>query len=135
MVLRSVAGNRALIETPEGPQTVSFDDVESHWFGHFYVLWQAPDYMIDGDLHKDAAGEELWVGARMMQLAERLAGSESEIARVKAMAMSEQVQWYQQQRGLKVDGIPGARTLIQMNEDLSADVPTLSGSSGTRGGR
>ena len=135
VVLRSLAGNRALIETPEGPQTVSFDDVESHWFGHFYVLWQAPDYMMDGDLHKDAAGEELWVGARMMQLAERLAGSEPEIARVKAMAMNEQVQWYQQQRGLKVDGIPGARTLIQMNEDLSVDVPTLSGSSGTSRGQ
>jgi general secretion pathway protein A len=135
VVLLSLYDNIAVIGTPEGRQTVSFDDVEAHWYGHFYVLWQAPDYMIDGDLHKNGPGEELWVGAHMMQLAERLGGSESEIARVKAMAMNEQVQWYQQQRGLKVDGIPGARTLIQINDDLSVDVPRLSDRSGTSRGR
>ena len=125
VVLRSLRGSRAIIATPAGQKTVPFNELETHWFGNFYVLWQAPDYMVDGDLYADAVGQELWIGARMMQLAERLGGSESAIARIKSLSMEEQVAWYQERSALTVDGVPGARTLIQINNDLSADVPKL----------
>ncbi len=125
-VLRSLEADRAILETPAGEQAVSFSELEARWFGDFRVLWQAPDYVANSGLYTDTVGQELWIGARMMQLAERLESSENEIARVKTLDMEQQVRWYQQQRGLVVDGIPGARTLIQINNDLSTDVPKLS---------
>ena len=127
VVIRSLQDDKAALATPEGEQVVSFRELEAQWFGDFRVLWQAPDYMVNGDLYTDTVGQELWIGAHMMQLAEHFAGSEDDIARVKALDMEQQVQWYQQQRGLTVDGIPGARTIIQIHNDLSIDVPKLSG--------
>jgi general secretion pathway protein A len=61
----------------------------------------------------------------MMQLAEKLAGPEAEVRRVKGLPLQEQVQWFQRQSGLTVDGIPGARTLIRIRNELAADVPRL----------
>ena len=126
-VIRSLEGDRAILETRTGKAAVSFRELETWWFGNFRVLWQAPGYVQDGDLYPDTVDQELWVGARMMQLAERLAGSGDEVARVKALDTEQQIQWYQQKRGLTVDGILGARTIIQINNDLLTDVPKLSG--------
>jgi general secretion pathway protein A len=126
-VIRSLEGDRAILETRTGDTAVSFRELETWWFGNFRVLWQAPGYVQDGELYPDTVDQELWVGARMMQLAERLASSGDEVARVKALDTEQQVQWYQQKRGLTVDGILGARTIIQINNDLLTDVPKLSG--------
>lgn len=126
-VVRSLEGDRAILETRTGDTAVSFRELETWWFGNFRVLWQAPGYVQDGELYPDTVDQELWVGARMMQLAERWANSREEVARVKALDTEQQVQWYQQKRGLTVDGILGARTIIQINNDLLTDVPKLSG--------
>lgn len=126
-VIRSLEGDRAILETRAGDTAVSFRELETWWFGNFRVLWQAPGYVQDGELYPDTVDQELWVGARMMQLAERWASSREEVARVKALDTEQQVQWYQQKRGLTVDGILGARTIIQINNDLLTDVPKLSG--------
>jgi general secretion pathway protein A len=73
----------------------------------------------------DAAGEELWIGVRMMELADVHGGSPADNARIKRLSAREQVRWYQSLRGLTVDGIAGAMTVIQINNDLNADVPKL----------
>lgn len=65
------------------------------------------------------------MGSRMMELASRYAESRQEESRVNRMPIEEQVRWYQQQRGLTVDGIAGAMTIIQMNNDLESAVPRL----------
>ena len=65
------------------------------------------------------------MGSRMMELANRYAESRQEENRVNRMAIEEQVRWYQRQRGLAVDGIAGAMTIIQMNNDLDSAVPRL----------
>ncbi|GHD45764.1 general secretion pathway protein A [Marinobacter persicus] len=126
-VLRSLKGERAVLATQSGPREVSFEQLERHWFGNFLLLWRPPEYVDSDNLYTDSTEQELWLGARMMQLAEKLAGTDTEIARIKALPVDQQVQWYQQQSGLTVDGIPGARTLIRINNDLAADVPTLQG--------
>jgi general secretion pathway protein A len=41
------------------------------------------------------------------------------------MDPEEQVRWYQARKGLTVDGIAGAMTIIQINNDLNAPVPRL----------
>ncbi|MDL0429663.1 AAA family ATPase [Marinobacter sp. TBZ242] len=128
-VLSGLDGNRATIELPEGRQDVTFSSLEPYWFGEFTVLWEAPDHMLKGASDNtrgtDGVAEQIWMGARMMELASRYAGSQEEENRVNRMPAEEQVRWYQQQKGLTVDGIAGAMTIIQMNNDLDSAVPRL----------
>lgn len=63
--------------------------------------------------------------ARMMQLADRLSESTTESARVKRLRTDQQLRWYQEAKGLTVDGIAGPMTIIQINNDLGTDVPRL----------
>ncbi|WP_303289490.1 ExeA family protein [Marinobacter sp. SS5-14b] len=125
LVLESLEGEVASLRTPRGVVNVPFREIEPHWFGEFRVLWRVPEYKTGDGFYGDASGEQLWMGSRMMELAERLADHSSEAARVKRLDMEQQVRWYQELRGLTVDGIPGAMTIIQMNNDLAVNVPRL----------
>ncbi|MDF0750419.1 AAA family ATPase [Marinobacter sp. 71-i] len=128
-VLSGLEDNRASIELPGGRQDVAFSSLEPYWFGEFTVLWEAPDHMAQGasDSEQGAGrvSEQIWMGSRMMELASRYASSREEENRVNRMPTEEQVRWYQQQKGLTVDGIAGAMTIIQMNNDLGSPVPRL----------
>ena len=99
--------------------------LEALWFGEYRVLWRLPEYIADRAEPVNAAGEELWLGVRMMELADAHGTSPADKARVKRLSAQEQVRWYQSLRGLTVDGIAGAMTVIQINNDLEADVPRL----------
>ena len=128
-VLSGLQDNRATIELPSGRREVTFSSLEPYWFGEFTVLWEAPAYIL-GNASGSAQGnervaEQIWMGSRMMELASRYAESRQEESRVNRMPIEEQVRWYQQQRGLTVDGIAGAMTIIQMNNDLESAVPRL----------
>lgn len=128
-VLSGLKDNRATIELPSGRREVTFSSLEPYWFGEFTVLWEAPAYTvgdaIDREQGNDRVAEQIWMGSRMMELASRYAGSRQEESRVNRMPIEEQIRWYQQQRGLTVDGIAGAMTIIQMNNDLESAVPRL----------
>jgi len=125
VVLRQLDGDVAEIVLPTGPIEVSFMSLEALWFGEYRVLWQLPEYIADRTEPGNAAGEELWLGVRMMELADAHGTSPADKARVKRLSAQEQVRWYQSLRGLTVDGIAGAMTVIQINNDLEADVPRL----------
>ena len=125
VVLRHLDGNTAEVAMPSGTQSVSFTSIERHWFGEYRVLWRLPEYMTGDGFYSNGGGEQLWIGARMMDLADRHSGSRSESDRVKRMEAEEQIRWYQALRGLTVDGIAGAMTIIQINNDLEASIPRL----------
>jgi general secretion pathway protein A len=126
-VLRHLDGDVADIVLPGGAVQVSFSSLEPLWFGEYRLLWQLPDYMANRTTSGvgGAAGEELWIGARMMELADAHGGAPADNARIKRLSAKDQVRWYQSLRGLTVDGIAGAMTIIQINNDLNADVPRL----------
>lgn len=128
-VLSGLQDNRATIELPSGRRVVTFSSLEPYWFGEFTVLWEAPAHALgdaSGNEQDNArVSEQIWMGSRMMELANRYAESRQEENRVNRMAIEEQVRWYQRQRGLAVDGIAGAMTIIQMNNDLDSAVPRL----------
>ncbi|MGO1692235.1 MAG: ExeA family protein [Marinobacter sp.] len=124
-VLRHLEGDKADILLPEGLVRVSFTSLEPFWFGEYRVLWQLPDYVASSPSASDGASEELWLGARMMELADAHGESPADNAKIKRMSAKDQVRWYQSLRGLTVDGIAGAMTVIQVNNDLNADVPRL----------
>ena len=125
VVLRQLDGDVAEIVLPTGPIEVSFRSLEALWFGEYRVLWQLPEYIADRTASDNAAGEELWLGVHMMELADAHGESPADKARIKRLSAQEQVRWYQSLRGLTVDGIAGAMTVIQINNDLKADVPRL----------
>lgn len=128
-VLSGLQDNRATIELPSGRREVTFSSLEPYWFGEFTVLWEAPAYILSNASGSaqgnEGVAEQIWMGSRMMELASRYAESRQEESRVNRMPIEEQVRWYQQQRGLTVDGIAGAMTIIQMNNDLESAVPRL----------
>ncbi len=126
-VLRRLSGDEAEVAFPgERTRRVSFSSIEPLWFGEYRVLWRLPEYLTGDGFYASSAGEQLWIGARMMELADLHAGSPAESARVKRLPAEEQVRWYQSVKGLTVDGIAGAMTVIQINNDLQAPVPRLS---------
>ncbi|WP_372997943.1 ExeA family protein [Marinobacter sp.] len=125
VVLRQLEGDSAQIALPTGNQTVSFASIERHWFGEYRVLWRLPEYLTGDGFYSNGGGEQLWIGARMMDLADQYGGSRAESDRIKRMDAQEQVRWYQSLRGLTVDGIAGAMTVIQINNDLEASIPRL----------
>lgn len=124
-VLAGMQQDEALLMTRQGSLSVPFSVIEPFWYGDFRVLWRLPEYQTGAGLYSDSSGKQLWLGARMMALADRLSVSGREAERVKRLEVTEQVRWYQQQRGLVVDGIPGAMTIIQINNDLASDIPKL----------
>ncbi|GGE72505.1 ATPase AAA [Streptosporangium jomthongense] len=127
VVLRHLQGDVAEIALPGGAVQVSFNSLERFWFGEYRVLWQRPGYADASRNDNNTAGEELWIGARMMELADTFGESASDSARIKRMSAEQQVRWYQDVRGLTVDGIAGGMTIIRINNDLNAEVPRLAG--------
>ncbi len=125
VVLRRLDGDTVEVALPSGNQTVSFASIERHWFGEYRVLWRLPEYLTGDGFYSNGGGEQLWIGARMMDLADMHSDSRAESDRVKRMNAEEQVRWYQAITGLTVDGIAGAMTIIQINNDLEASVPRL----------
>jgi general secretion pathway protein A len=134
VVVERMDGDLAVIATPRGSQQVPFREIEDYWYGDFRVLWRIPEFMTGDGFYGDDSGQQLWIGARMMELAERLSSGGQEAARVKRMEMTDQVRWYQEKRGLTVDGIAGAMTIIQMNNDLAENIPRLVSSVMVRSG-
>ncbi|WP_336366619.1 ExeA family protein [Marinobacter sp. C2H3] len=122
VVVTGLDSGQATLSQPDGQRlTVPVDALEASWFGDYTVLWQRPELPTG-----DGSGEPLWLDARMMTLADRLAPSEAERDRLIRLPTEDQVKWYQSLRGLTVDGIAGGMTIIQMNNDLDAAVPRLS---------
>lgn len=125
VVLRHLEDDVAEIILPAESIQVSFASIEPFWFGEYRALWQLPDYVTSDPEARNTKGEELWIGVRMMELADAHSESPADNAKIKRMSAQEQVRWYQSLRGLTVDGIAGAMTIIQINNDLNADVPRL----------
>ena len=125
VVLRSLIDDMAVIELSGEVLEVPFRQLEPYWFGDFRVFWRIPEYMSGDGFFAGSSGEQLWMDARMMQLADRLSESTAESARVKRLRTDQQLRWYQEAKGLTVDGIAGPMTIIQINNDLGTDVPRL----------
>ncbi|MDX1754926.1 MAG: AAA family ATPase [Marinobacter sp.] len=126
VTLASLDNDLARLELANGQQKiVPFGDVENYWYGDFTVLWRMPPYLAARHTGQEANAKALWLSTQLMQLAELYGEDAQERARVKAMDYGEQVRWYQRKKGLTVDGIVGAMTLIQVNSDLNPGVPRL----------
>ncbi|WP_286219840.1 ExeA family protein [Marinobacter apostichopi] len=123
-VMKSLDGGTATIISPEGSREVTFTSIERYWFGDFRILWRRPDFL-DVPADSGSREEQLWIGARMMELADRHSEASVEAGRINRMPTEKQIRWYQDLKGLTVDGIAGAMTIIQINNDLGGPFPRL----------
>lgn len=121
----SLAGDKATIASATGPREVLMSDIERHWFGDYSLVWRLPPYMRSDANAGASANRELWLNAQLMQVVRRYARNASERQRLEALALDDQIRWYQQEKGLVADGIAGAMTLIQLSHDLNPSVPHL----------
>lgn len=126
VTIRHLEGDQVVLAMAGNSRVVAFDSIEPYWFGDFTVFWQLPPYMDDSEDNTDSDTEQLWLSSRMMELADLHADGRQESDQVKRMETREQVRWYQRQKGLTVDGIAGAMTVIQINNDLNESGPRLS---------
>ncbi len=121
----SLADGIATIASGTGPRKVLVKELERHWFGSYTLVWRLPPYMRSDSSAGAGAGRELWLNAQLMQLVRRYASDGAERQRLESVSLDEQIRWYQKQKGLMPDGIAGAMTLIQLNNDLNPGVPNL----------
>lgn len=126
VTVASLEGGTVRLVQPDGaPLEVPFGSIEDYWYGDFTILWRLPPYLRAGSSDDAAQGEELWLSSQLMQLVERYAGDDEERAQLLGMDYRDLIRWYQREKGLTIDGIAGAMTLIQVNSDLNPGVPRL----------
>ncbi|SDW61767.1 ExeA family protein [Marinobacter mobilis] len=127
VTVASIAGGTARLVQPGGETLeLPFSSIEDYWYGDFTILWRLPPYLRAGGPDRSVAqGEELWLSSQLMQLVELYASDDEERAELMSMEYRDQIRWYQRKKGLAIDGIAGAMTLIQVNSDLNPGVPRL----------
>lgn len=126
LTLEQLGGDNALVRSSRGEISLPFAAIEKLWFGEFTVLWQLPPYMTGEGVYGEQNGDQLWLSARLMELADTLTADSGASAQIKSLPLAEQIRWFQGQKGLVVDGIAGAMTLIQVSNELDPGTPRLS---------
>ncbi len=100
-------------------QTVTLESLERLWRGDFATFWRAPPGYPGGDAN----------GPLTPWLATQLAKTRGETppagATPNAPALKAQVQAFQSAQALKVDGLAGPLTLMQLNRAIGVDEPRL----------
>jgi len=116
----------ATVAFAHGIETVTVQDLEAHWRGHYQLLWRTSSngYAI---IKPGSRGPEVtWLtknllaaGVKSVQVNNTY--DEDVVAAVRA---------FQRNHGLVADGIAGRRTLIQLNSANNKTIPRLSSREG-----
>jgi general secretion pathway protein A len=105
----------AWVATAEGPALVELGELGLSWSGSYRLLWHPPaGYSQSLTLDDDSP-----VVARVADLFARLDGQEQALAGSRfTPALQTRVRLFQQEQGLKDDGVVGMQTLLRLNERL-----------------
>jgi general secretion pathway protein A len=122
VTLARLENNQAVVLTGDQEQQVSIDDLESHWYGEYSLLWQKPPYYAKPLLQGHKGAVVQWLD---QQLARLLPAGNATIRDVYTREMSDQVASFQRSAGLQPDGIAGPMTFIHLNTALGHPVPVL----------
>jgi len=112
----------AKIQFGEKSQTVSLEQLELYWQGDFSLLWKLPENYQDMILPWSTSKAVLWLSEAM----NRVEGGASTVASdVYNRALIERVKKFQEEQGLKGDGVVGVKTIIRINQVLGMPAPVL----------
>lgn len=123
-VVSALSRDSVTLRAGAASKTVPLAVLRRDWNGQFLLLWRPPPHS-DGLLHAGMAGPGVaWLGKHLSTLS---GGSTiGTDANAYGGALTDAVKRFQQSRGLKVDGIAGERTLIELNGALNnIDIPRL----------
>ena len=105
-----------------GIETVTVDDLEARWQGHYQLLWRTTPLGFTLSKPGDRGPDVTWLAKNLLA-----AGIKS--LRVKDVYdddVVEAVRAFQRSRGLVADGIAGRQTLIHLNSVNDKTIPRLS---------
>ena len=105
----------AWVATAAGPVLVELGELGLSWSGSYRLLWRPPA----GFSHSLAVGDDSPVVARVAESFARLDGQQQALAGSRfTPALETRVRLFQQEQGLKADGVVGLQTLFRLNERL-----------------
>lgn len=126
VVVSGLTGNTLLLDLGDEKRLVEYDAIAGFWSGRFTVLWRPPP-LSQSVLAQGMRGTDvLWLRSQLDRVAELPAGSAEERRNpVFDNGLKDRVMAFQQRRQLRVDGVVGQRTLIELNAAAQADAPAL----------
>lgn len=108
-----------------GPQTISIEEFLQDWSAVFMFLWRAP-----AELDSLRLGDTNVAALKWLQ--DSLQQADSDYQQIITAgryneAIQVQVLGFQQQQGIKADGVVGRQTIMKLNELTDPSIPRLSG--------
>jgi general secretion pathway protein A len=123
-VLVGIGPTRALLETGSARTELPLRQLKRYWKGRFIMLWRPPpggDTLVGPG---SPAAYVDWLRRTLARTGARLDGDEGSTSpTLFDPALSRAVRAFQQRHGLKMDGLAGPETLIQLNN--AANLPNI----------
>lgn len=114
-LLLGVDERSAWVATAQGPVLVELGELGLSWSGSYRLLWHPPA----GYEQSLTLGDDSPVVARVADMFARMDGQEQALAGSRfTPALQTRVRLFQQEQGLKDDGVVGMQTLLRLNERL-----------------
>jgi len=126
--LLALEGDYAKISLGQKTIWTSLEAIDQQWYGDYSVIWQLPPYeslVIKPGIESDP---DKWLNSNLYKVKVSQAntsGNSGRIERGDNISTKDNVRWFQQEVGLKPDGIAGALTLIHLNNFINPNVPVL----------
>lgn len=136
VALLELDGDSAIISHGGQPMSVTLDELDEVWSGHYSVLWKLPPFPSALIRANGSQAERDWLSHRLDQIeaieatvkvdanAQGVAAQRLVLTR-EAFSLDDRLRDFQVRVGLLPDGIAGSLTLIHMNSLLDPDVPRL----------
>ena len=120
-VLSALRAEYAVLDFPDGSQTLALKDLDPLWTGDYLLIWQPPP--IGTQVIGPSASPQAvrWLRKLLAQVP-GLGVKNQDSGRFDDQLASA-LRTFQQQAGLKVDGIAGPRTLIRLNNAVNMPGP------------
>lgn len=120
-LLTAMNDKDASFSTAMGPVRIAREIIEASWSGDFLMLWRPEigEARID---EKSRGAPVAWLWKRLAEL--KLAKLPSPMPKRYTPELASAVRQFQTERGMKVDGVVGKRTLVVLGE-RQPDTPTL----------
>lgn len=124
-LLASISDEDLNLVGNSGPQTISIETFLQDWSGVFMFLWRAP-----AELDSLRLGDTNVAALKWLQ--DSLQQADSDYQQIITAgryneAIQVQVLGFQQQQGIKADGVVGRQTIMKLNELTDPSIPRLSG--------
>lgn len=128
--LLAIDGDYAKISLGQNIIWTSLDSIDNQWRGDYSVIWLLPPYasrVIKPGLERDP---DKWLNRNILKIKTsqvKALGSTDTVERKRSEngSTKDNVRWFQQEVGLKPDGVAGSLTLIHINNFINQNVPVL----------